>query len=1036
MRTLRGPRYSALRWSVLYASAVAGDDITVGLGVRVTMDVTQTPIYGLVTMLGTVDADPSKNTEIRAKRIEVDGGTWNIGSELTPFPADKVAAITVSGAHADESAGNLTTPRTATTSSNRGVMVMNGGKLNWVGAVPAISIVKLAATAAVGATSLTLASPVTWKAGWQLELSTTKYMAEGIGRERVTIAADVNNSTTVTLTAPLLYTHYGRLQYLVAPAHEDIAGTQLSVTQTTILDGDSFNGGITGAQVKALIAAGTPSVLDNRCTVGLLTYPIKFSAPNDSDWTTYGFGAQLMVMSLAAECRMQGVEMFRVGQAGFLGRYPVHHHMRSYTPYGSVGSGTLLGDVNSSANYLKQCSVRDSTNRGLTIHGTNGLTAQKNVFSNIDTHCIFFEDASERRNTVDSNFVSGVNAINTVISSGAVPIKQFDRVFDPTGEIPLPGRLNPTATTPGVASLQTNHGGPAGIWLSSPNNTITNNIVIGAYIGYWNAFSFNLPTSGGTYGFGCTGLSREVDYNPFFDIPLSFDNNEAGCVWAKCMSTLPSVVNPESYAGGVTDREAGNLAHASGPGGYFYRSGVPFGYPYQYDVHPTFTRNNFWKTMYGWYGNEIFGPFYDQWTEAGHAGIAETFAGGCYGNFGNSGSSNDGFTRAWMIANTLDDAYPDAVCKATLNLSYGMGITWQGCIFMPATIKQLHSDTTYLDIDSYGGVMNMQDFYVEAVIQRTGKLTNNLILGASGVAGVPCYRGVPHYMSAAFDAAIGGTAYQDLFSGSGINPNSSPRTKSNAGAVLLPYNGGWFGHTNAWYWWVYDTPYLLYGVSNTSYAPNGSALTTAASGYHLNGKLVALADADFMGLYPHYIDDLAIDEGGFTDLQRRVIYKRYTDSTFTTAVTNGEWEVPAPGNSTLSNMRSGPMLSGGAYHVSWPNYGRISSFIGEFYGAYSPFSVNKHVWLRFDYAPTVALTNNPRVNNDVDFESYSGEVFTLAEVTGCSSTAKVFYRDTANHHLYLHFYTGYIPSGSPGTNLLSATEAQADGRCNVWINHP
>ena len=73
--------------------------------------------------------------------------------------------------------------------------------------------------------------------------------------------------------------------------------------------------------------------------------------------------------------RLSNVELYHVGQAFRLGRYPIHFHMN--------------GDMRSS--YVKECSIRESFNRAVNIHASNNLTVERNVIYNIMGGAYFLE---------------------------------------------------------------------------------------------------------------------------------------------------------------------------------------------------------------------------------------------------------------------------------------------------------------------------------------------------------------------------------------------------------------------------------------------------------------------------------------------------------------------------------------------------------------------------------------------------------------------------------------------------------------------
>src|SRR5690606_9237609 len=120
---------------------------------------------------------------------------------------------------------------------------------------------------------------------------------------------------------------------------------------------------------------------------GNLTRNIVIQAPDDNLWRNQGFGVHIMVMPNST-ARLDGVEIRRGGQRGRLRRYPFHWHMLSY-----AGTETYM---DAGGQYIRNSSVNSSANRGIVIHGTNGVIVQNNVLYDIQGHAIFTEDAVER----------------------------------------------------------------------------------------------------------------------------------------------------------------------------------------------------------------------------------------------------------------------------------------------------------------------------------------------------------------------------------------------------------------------------------------------------------------------------------------------------------------------------------------------------------------------------------------------------------------------------------------------------------------
>jgi hypothetical protein len=183
------------------------------------------------------------------------------------------------------------------------------------------------------------------------------------------------------------------------------------------------------------------------------------------------------------------VEVVRGGQSGFVGRYPIHAHMLSYVLAGdlmtSSATGAYLGgskaaSIAATHFSVEKCSVRDSAQRAIVIHGTNGALVKDNVCFNIVAHAIFLEEGSERGNTITGNVVLKVRPPTTANQSTTGTSRQI-RSFDAAGT----------------------YTGPTGLWLTNPDNTVQNNIVADAEIGIWNSFA-----GGGTAK--CFGLSSAI----------------------------------------------------------------------------------------------------------------------------------------------------------------------------------------------------------------------------------------------------------------------------------------------------------------------------------------------------------------------------------------------------------------------------------------------------------------------------------------------------------------------------------------------
>ena len=403
-----------------------GDDVTVAHGQTVALDVDTASLGGL-TIDGTLVVC-RLDVSLTAAWVMVHGAL-RAGTEAQPFEQDLV--ITLTDADQDHSVMEMGT---------RGLMVM-GGELSLHGATPQVAWTQLADHATAGTSTLTLDEPVDWSPGDRIAITTTDWYAASATEHRV-VQSVGGGGTSVTLTSPLDHDHWGVLQHVTA------TGMGLAPDPSVVPSEQP-----------------TPLVLDERAEVANLTRPITIQGADDQAWQQDGFGAHVMVMGLDSDVAVEGVEMVRVGQRGELGRYPMHWHMLSYAE-----DGTELGDA--VGHHMTGSTVTGSTNRCLTIHGTNGVTLQDNVCVGVRGHGVFLEDAAERRNTIIGNLVAQVRN-----PAYAHALKQHEVEYD---------------------------GGSSGFWLSNPDNVVEGNVAADAQgFGFWLAY----PQSP-------VGLSAEVPIRP------------------------------------------------------------------------------------------------------------------------------------------------------------------------------------------------------------------------------------------------------------------------------------------------------------------------------------------------------------------------------------------------------------------------------------------------------------------------------------------------------------------------------------------
>lgn len=418
------------------AIPIAGQSITIPANKHIILDVDTPDLAGL-TIYGILEFDRT-NLNLTADWIMV-MGTLQIGTPTLPF-AQKVI-ITLNATNITENIMQMGT---------RGIMVM-GGNLELHGTPPNKTWTKLNNHAPQGSTNLSLLESVNWQVNDEIVVAPTDYVGTGDTQK---VLINTITGTTITTSTGMNAQRWGLLQYAT--------NTGMSLTPGTLPNS---------------VIAGTPTILDERAEVGNLTRNILIQSPNDALWQNNNFGCHIMIMRQGTTqgiAHVNGVEIRRGGQNGLVGRYPFHWHMLSYE-----GSTTL---PDATGQYIRNSSVNESMNRGIVIHGTNGVEVSKNVVYNVRGHAIFTEDASERRNTIDGNLVLHVR-------NPITPLKIHEN-----------GNLT---------------NGAAGMWISNPDNIITNNTVAGSTgNGFWFAFTTQ-----------AWGMSAGVVMNPSKTLFGVFDNN-------------------------------------------------------------------------------------------------------------------------------------------------------------------------------------------------------------------------------------------------------------------------------------------------------------------------------------------------------------------------------------------------------------------------------------------------------------------------------------------------------------------------------
>ena len=174
------------------------------------------------------------------------------------------------------------------------------------------------------------------------------------------------------------------------------------------------------------------------------------------------FGSQIMFFAKEQDAhlvqgRLEYVEVTHAGQAFRLGRYPIHFHL----------NGNVTGS------YVRGCSIHDTFNRAVTIHGVHNLLVEHNVAYNIMGHAFFLEDGIETNNIIQYNLAVFVR--------------------------PSSSLLNVDVT-------------PACFWVTNPDNIVRHNAAAGgSHFGFW----YNMPEHPGGPSSTDTVCPRKVPLNQF-----------------------------------------------------------------------------------------------------------------------------------------------------------------------------------------------------------------------------------------------------------------------------------------------------------------------------------------------------------------------------------------------------------------------------------------------------------------------------------------------------------------------------------------
>lgn len=648
------------KWSELSPLPTAGSSVTIPSDWHVQLDVI-TPALQQLTINGKLSADTAPSAlGITAETILVSStGVWEIGSAGSRYTKPYTITLT----------GNKPTGLTASQLTQTLVrqIQVNGGRLHWFGDVSRKHRVRLNLTAAAGATALMIEDASSgWKSGDDVAISPTDFYDGTKRTHRTSLAADASGFG-ITLSAGLNVGRYGSLQY--------INDGGLSTTDGTLTPDASWPGGFV-----------PPRVLDERAMLVNVTRNIVVQGNDDSAWNVDGWGADVMVMGradqMADQIKVSGVRFRRVGKRGVLGHYPFHWHMLSYSSYDSAAPTTSGKDYYGlcDGHYITDCAIEDSANRGIVVHGTNGVRVERNVAVSIRGHCFFLENGSEMLNSIRDNAALLINDPHPGVGFAA-----SDLQFNPDGTRNAAG----TRLAKHEADNRTSC-----YWITNPKNDIVGNWAADSVgIGFW--FSFAEKTFGPSRNVLLPGTTQPL--KPRWIRHGVIEDNFAQCHYRFGGATeLP-----------VQD-EAGNITN-----GWYTPTvdDLPTGSPDKYTIKglQLYKCGILNASTTGAYLNRVTPINYDGFVMADCMPL------------GVHGSAEGSITRSTFVGRTLNTPTARTTNQPPIGVAtYHFSVGQDKCMF----VNLPHNSVSNFkgDRDLGGGAMDMQDLYLYPV--ETGSILN------------------------------------------------------------------------------------------------------------------------------------------------------------------------------------------------------------------------------------------------------------------------------------------------------------------------
>ena len=326
--------------------------------------------------------------------IITSNGTLQIGTEAAPFMHKAVITMY----------GTLRSIELPIYGSK--VIALRNGTIDMHGKPVGVTWTYLTESAYEQSTSITLKDDISnWGVGSQIIIATTgDYLSQGESEVRTITSI---NGKTVTFDEPLEYPHLYEVRTVGIGVDVTVRAEVGLLTRNILFQGStdsSWNSLYTAPACPAGFDPGEFAV--QTCFLG------RYGAETGTDQ----FGAHIMISagvtntknSVRKEtviARFSNVELFHVGQAFRLGRYPIHFHMNGDSP----------------SSYVKECAIHESFNRATNIHASNYLTIESNVIYNIMGGAYFLEDGIEIGNVFKNNLAVFVRTSTSLLNEDTTP---------------------------------------------------------------------------------------------------------------------------------------------------------------------------------------------------------------------------------------------------------------------------------------------------------------------------------------------------------------------------------------------------------------------------------------------------------------------------------------------------------------------------------------------------------------------------------------------------------------------------------------